>query len=192
MSILADYEIAKLAQDPESPMIEPFFNEQQARDELGNKVISYGLSSHGYDLRIGNKFKIFTNVMNAVVDPKNFDDKSFVDFEGDVCIIPPNSFVLAASMERLRIPRDTLGVVLGKSSYARCGIICIATPLEPEWDGFVTLEFANTTPLPAKLYAGEGACQVLFLRGAECEVSYADRQGKYQNQAAIPVLPRMR
>ena len=156
-----------------------------------DRIISYGLSSYGYDLRCGNKFKIFTNVNSTVINPKNFDNKSFVDYEGDVCIIPPNSFVLAASMERIVMPRDVTGVVLGKSTYARCGIDCLATPLEAGWEGHVTLEFANTTPLPAMLYAGEGCCQVLFLQGDRCITSYADRNGKYQNQEEGPVTPRV-
>ena len=172
------------------PMIEPFHN-KLVREEDGNKVISYGLSSYGYDLRIGNKFKIFTNINSTKIDPKNFDNGSFVDFEGDVCIIPPNSFVLAASVERIRMPRNVTGVVLGKSTYARTGIVCIATPLEAEWEGHVTLEFANTTPLPAMLYANEGAAQVLFFEGEECLTSYMDRGGKYQNQEAGPVLPKV-
>lgn len=155
------------------------------------KVISFGLSSYGYDFRLGNKFKIFTNVNNSIVDPKNFDTSAFVDFEGDVCIIPPNSFVLASTLEKVNMPRNVTGVVLGKSTYARCGISCLATPLEAGWSGHVTLEFANTTPLPAKLYAGEGCCQVVFYAGEAPLVSYADRGGKYMNQAAEPVAPRL-
>lgn len=155
------------------------------------KIISYGQSSFGYDLRLGRKFKIFTNVNNSIVDPKRFDDKSFVDFEGDVCIIPPNSFVLASSLEKINMPRNLTGVVLGKSTYARCGISTLATPLEGGWSGHVTLEFANTTPLPAMLYAGEGCCQVLFYEGEQPLVSYADRGGKYMNQPDEPVAPRI-
>jgi len=172
------------------PMIEPFIG-KLVEEENGKKVISYGLSSYGYDLRIGNKFKIFTNINSTVVNPKNFDKRSFVDFEGDVCIIPPNSFVLAASLEYIRVPRNITGIVLGKSTYARAGIACIATPLEAGWEGHVTLEFANTTPLPVMLYANEGAAQVLFFEGEECSVSYADRNGKYQYQEAIPVPPKV-
>lgn len=172
------------------PMIEPFAN-RSVKEEDGKRLISYGLSSYGYDLRIGNKFKIFTNINSTVIDPKNFDTDSFVDFEGDVCIIPPNSFVLAASVEYIRMPRNVTGVVLGKSTYARTGIVCIATPLEAEWEGHVTLEFANTTPLPAMLYANEGAAQVLFFEGEDCLTSYMDRGGKYQFQESGPVLPKV-
>lgn len=167
-------------------MIEPFV-ECQKREG----VISYGVSSYGYDARVAPEFKIFTNVDNAVVDPKNFSSNSFVDRETDVCIIPPNSFVLARTVEYFRIPRDVLVICLGKSTYARCGIIVNVTPLEPEWEGHVTLEFSNTTPLPAKIYAHEGACQFLFLKGAgNCEVSYRDRAGKYQGQQGV-TLPRL-
>lgn len=162
-----------------------------ADDRHFDPIISYGLSSYGYDLRLGNKFKVFTNVNTTVINPKNFDKRSFVDFEGDVCIVPPNSFVLGASLERLTMPPNVTGVVLGKSTYARCGIDCLATPLEAGWEGHVTLEFANTTPLPAMLFAGEGCCQVLFLEGAACDVTYAMRNGKYQNQEAGPVTPRV-
>jgi dCTP deaminase len=154
-------------------------------------VISYGLSSYGYDIRVANKFKIFTNIFSAVVDPKNFDPKSMVDFEGDICIIPPNSFVLAQTVEYFRIPRSVLTVCLGKSTYARCGLIVNVTPFEPEWEGFVTLEISNTTPLPARIYANEGIAQVLFFEADEvCEISYADKKGKYQNQQTI-VLPKV-
>lgn len=167
-------------------MIEPFV-ESQKRDG----VISYGVSSYGYDARVAPEFKIFTNVDNAVVDPKNFSSDSFVDRKTDVCIIPPNSFVLARTIEYFRIPRDVLVICLGKSTYARCGIIVNVTPLEPEWEGHVTLEFSNTTPLPAKIYAHEGACQFLFLKGAgRCDVSYRDRAGKYQGQQGV-TLPRL-
>ena len=167
-------------------MIEPFVD-GQVRE--GN--ISYGLSSYGYDIRIADEFKIFTNVNNAIIDPKNFSDDSFVDFKGDVCIIPPNSFVLGKTVEYFRIPRNTLTVCLGKSTYARCGLIVNVTPFEPEWEGYVTLEISNTTPLPAKVYANEGIAQVLFFRSdVECEISYADRKGKYQKQAGI-ILPKL-
>ena len=164
-------------------MIEPFVDAQK-RDG----VISYGLSSYGYDARVSPEFKIFTNVDSATVDPKDFAETSFVDRKVDVCIIPPNSFVLARTVEYFRIPRDILVICLGKSTYARCGIIVNVTPLEPEWEGFVTLEFSNTTPLPAKIYANEGACQFLFLKGAAPpEVSYADKQGKYMRQQGITI-----
>ncbi|MFZ6007705.1 MAG: dCTP deaminase [Nitrospirota bacterium] len=167
-------------------MIEPF-NKKQVR----KGVISYGVSSYGYDMRIGDEFKIFTNINNTVVDPKNFDPKGFVDYKGDVCIIPPNSFVLASSLEYFRIPRDVLVICLGKSTYARCGLVVNVTPLEPEWEGHVTIEISNTTPLPAKIYANEGIAQLLFLQAAEiCEVSYKDKAGKYQAQKGI-TLPRM-
>lgn len=164
-------------------MIEPFVDTQTREG-----VISYGLSSYGYDARVSEEFKIFTNVDSATVDPKNFNEKSFVDRTTDVCIVPPNSFVLARTVEYFRIPRDVLVICLGKSTYARCGIIVNVTPLEPEWEGHVTLEFSNTTPLPAKIYANEGACQFLFLKGeGEPEVSYADRKGKYMHQRGITV-----
>jgi dCTP deaminase len=170
----------------EKGMIEPF-EERQVRQG----AISYGLSSYGYDLRIADTFKIFTNVYNTVVDPKDFDPRSFVDFEGDVCIIPPNSFALGKSVEYFRIPRNVITLTLGKSTYARCGIITNVTPFEPEWEGFVTLEVSNTTPLPAKIYANEGIAQVLFFEADEtCAVSYKDRQGKYQAQQGI-VLPKV-
>lgn len=156
------------------------------------KVISYGTSSYGYDIRAGSKFRIFTNINSTVVDPKNFDPSCFVDVEGPHCIIPPNSFALAASVEYLRIPRDVLTVCLGKSTYARCGIIVNVTPLEPEWEGFITLEFSNTTPLPAKIYANEGVAQLLFFQSDEaCATSYKDRGGKYQCQGSDPTLPRV-
>jgi len=170
----------------EKGMIEPF-EERQVRQG----VISYGLSSYGYDLRIADSFKIFTNVFNTVVDPKAFDPRSFVDFKGAVCVIPPNSFALGRSIEYFRIPRNVMTVCLGKSTYARCGIITNVTPFEPEWEGFVTLEVSNTTPLPARIYANEGIAQVLFFESDEtCAVSYADRQGKYQAQQGIE-LPRV-
>jgi dCTP deaminase len=170
----------------EHKMIEPFVENQ-----VRQGVISYGLSSYGYDIRVANEFKIFTNVFSVTVDPKNFDTKSMIDFNGDVCIIPPNSFALARTVEYFRIPRDTLTICVGKSTYARCGIIVNVTPFEPEWEGYVTLEISNTTPLPAKIYANEGIAQVLFFQGDEiCEVSYADRKGKYQNQQGI-LLPKL-
>ncbi|BCB96676.1 dCTP deaminase [Dissulfurispira thermophila] len=167
-------------------MIEPF-----GKKQVRKGVISYGVSSYGYDMRISDEFKIFTNINNTVVDPKNFDPKSFVDYKGDVCIIPPNSFVLASSLEYFRIPRDVLVICLGKSTYARCGLVVNVTPLEPEWEGHVTIEISNTTPLPAKIYANEGIAQLIFLQAAElCEVSYKDKSGKYQAQKGI-TLPRM-
>jgi dCTP deaminase len=167
-------------------MIEPFV-EAQKRDGC----ISYGLSSYGYDARVSDEFKIFTNVDSAVVDPKAFSDDSFVDRKTPVCVIPPNSFALARTVEYFRVPRDVLVICLGKSTYARCGIIVNVTPLEPEWEGHVTLEFSNTTPLPAKIYANEGACQFLFLKGESvCETSYADRAGKYMGQRGV-TLPRL-
>ena len=173
-------------------MISPFIETNIRVNSKGERIISYGTSSYGYDLRCGNKFKIFTNVNNCIVDPKDFDEKSFVDFEGDVCIIPPNSFAQAHSMERFDMPRDILGVCVGKSSYARCGIVVGVTPIEPEWSGFITLEFSNTTPLPAKLYAYEGCAQLLFYQGGDtCITSYKDRNGKYSNQPAEPVVPKV-
>jgi dCTP deaminase len=167
-------------------MIEPFVEAQK-----NDGTISYGLSSYGYDARVSNEFKIFTNVDSAVVDPKDFSLKSFVDRPADVCIIPPNSFALARTVEYFRVPKDVLVICLGKSTYARCGIIVNVTPLEPGWEGHVTLEFSNTTPLPARIYANEGACQFIFLEGNEpCEVSYADRAGKYQGQTGV-TLPKL-
>jgi dCTP deaminase len=167
-------------------MIEPFSEKQVA-----SGVISYGLSSYGYDLRVSDEFKIFTNVNSAIIDPKAFDERSFVTVQADSVIVPPNSFALARSVEYFRIPRDVLTICVGKSTYARCGIIVNVTPFEPEWEGFVTLEISNTTPLPAKIYANEGLCQILFFRSDEpCQVSYADRKGKYQKQQGI-VLPKL-
>ena len=184
MPVMADHWIRRMARD--HAMIEPF-TEAQKREG----VISYGLSSYGYDARVADEFKIFTNVDSAVVDPKHFNRDSFVDRKGPVAIIPPNSFALAHTIEYFRIPRDILVVCLGKSTYARCGIIVNVTPLEPEWEGQVTIEISNTTPLPARIYAGEGICQFLFLQGSEpCEVSYADRAGKYMRQRGT-ALPRM-
>lgn len=186
MGIKSDQWIRLMAQ--EKKMIEPFSATQVRQAEKGRSVISYGLSSYGYDLRVSNEFKVFTNVFNTVVDPKAFDEKSFVDIETDVCIVPPNSFALARSVEYFRIPRDVLTICLGKSTYARCGIIVNVTPLEPEWEGHVTLEISNTTPLPARIYAQEGLAQVLFLGADEiCEISYADRAGKYMHQRGITI-----
>ncbi len=183
MSIRSDRWIREMAK--KHKMIEPF-EENQVRFEGEKKVISYGLSSYGYDLRVANEFKVFTNIYNSLVDPKNFSEEAFVHLEGDHCIIPPNSFALARSVEYFRIPRDVITICIGKSTYARCGIIVNVTPFEPEWEGYVTLEISNTTPLPAKIYANEGLAQVLFYQGDEvCEVSYADRGGKYMNQTKI-------
>ncbi len=184
MSIKSDKWIKRMA--TEHQMIVPF-EERQVRDG----VISYGLSSYGYDIRVANEFKIFTNVNCSIVDPKNFDEQSFVDFKGDICIVPPNSFALARTVEYFKIPRNVLTICLGKSSYARCGIILNVTPFEPEWEGFATLEISNTTPLPAKIYANEGIAQVVFFESDEpCDVSYADKKGKYQAQRDI-TLPRI-
>ena len=170
-------------------MIEPF-ESGQVRYEGGEKLISYGTSSYGYDVRCSREFKVFTNINSATVDPKAFDSNSFVDVESDVCVIPPNSFALARTVEYFRIPRNVLTICLGKSTYARCGIIVNVTPLEPEWEGHVTLEFSNTTTLPAKIYANEGVAQMLFLESDEvCETSYADRGGKYQGQTGV-TLPK--
>ena len=183
MSIMSDNWIRKMAN--EADMISPFETDQ-VREVDGHKVVSYGTSSYGYDIRCSDEFKIFTNINSAVVDPKNFDDSSFVDFKGDVCIIPPNSFALARTVEYFKIPRDVLTICLGKSTYARCGIIVNVTPFEPEWEGHVTLEFSNTTPLPAKIYAHEGVAQVLFFQGEDvCSTSYKDRAGKYQGQTGV-------
>ena len=188
MSIKSDKWIRRMAE--QHGMIEPF-EPGQVREAEGRKIISYGTSSYGYDIRCAREFKVFTNIHSTVVDPKNFDEKSFVDFEGDHCIIPPNSFALARTVEYFRIPRDVLVICLGKSTYARCGIIVNVTPLEPGWEGHVTLEFSNTTPLPAKIYANERACQFLFLQGDQpCEVSYADRAGKYMGQKGV-TLPKL-
>jgi dCTP deaminase len=186
MSIKSDLWIRRAAA---SGMIEPF-EPGQVRENANGRIVSYGTSSYGYDVRCASEFKIFTNINSTIVDPKAFDEKSFVDFVGDVCIIPPNSFALARTVEYFRIPRSVLTVCLGKSTYARCGIIVNVTPLEPEWEGHVTLEFSNTTPLPAKIYAGEGCAQMLFFEGDEvCETSYRDRGGKYQGQQGV-TLPR--
>jgi dCTP deaminase len=184
MAVKADRWIRRMAL--EQRMIEPF-SDKQVRDG----VISYGLSSYGYDVRIADEFKIFTNVHSTIVDPKNFDPRSFVDFKGDFCLIPPNSFALARTVEYFRIPRNVITVCVGKSSYARCGIIVNVTPFEPEWEGIVTLEVSNTTPLPAKIYANEGIAQILFFESDEiCETSYADKKGKYQKQQTL-TLPRL-
>ncbi len=183
-SIKADRWIKKMAL--EHGMIEPFEDRQVRKG-----VISYGLSSYGYDIRVADEFKVFTNINSTVVDPKNFDARSFVDVKADVCIIPPNSFALAKTVEYFRIPRNVLTICVGKSTYARCGLIVNVTPFEPEWEGFVTLEISNTTPLPAKVYANEGISQVLFFESdEECEVSYADKAGKYQKQQGL-TLPRL-
>jgi dCTP deaminase len=187
MGIKSDRWIRRMAQ--ERGMIEPF-EPNQVRQGGDQRFISYGTSSYGYDVRCSNEFKIFTNINSAIVDPKNFDASSFVDVRQDVCIIPPNSFALARTVEYFRIPRDVLVICLGKSTYARCGIIVNVTPLEPEWEGHVTLEFSNTTPLPAKIYANEGVAQMLFIGADEvCETSYKDRGGKYQGQRGV-TLPK--
>ncbi len=187
MSIKSDRWIRRMARD--HGMIEPF-EPGQVRATAGGQVISYGTSSYGYDIRCSSEFKIFTNINSAIVDPKNFDANSFIDFHGEVCIIPPNSFALARTVEYFRIPRNVLTICLGKSTYARCGIIVNVTPLEPEWEGHVTLEFSNTTTLPAKIYANEGVAQVLFFESDEqCETSYRDRGGKYQGQTGV-TLPK--
>ena len=187
MSIKSDRWIRRMAQD--EGMISPF-EPGQVREQQGRRIISYGTSSYGYDVRCADEFKIFTNINSTIVDPKAFDERNFVDFVGDVCIIPPNSFALARTVEFFRIPRDVLVVCLGKSTYARCGIIVNVTPLEPEWEGHVTLEFSNTTNLPAKIYANEGVAQMLFFESDEvCEVSYRDRGGKYQGQRGV-TLPK--
>ena len=184
MSIKADKWIRRMAL--EHGMIEPF-EDRQVREG----VVSFGLSSYGYDIRVADEFKIFTNVNSTVIDPKDFDPRSFVDVQTDVCIVPPNSFALARTIEYFRIPRDILTICLGKSTYARCGIIVNVTPFEPEWEGYVTLEISNTTPLPAKIYANEGIAQVLFFQGDEpCEVSYADKKGKYLKQHGV-TLPKI-
>ena len=187
MTIKSDTWIKKMSK--EENMISPF-EPDQIRLSSGGKVISYGTSSYGYDVRCSSMFKVFTNINSAVVDPKEFDRNSFVDFEGDTCIIPPNSFALASTVEYFKIPRSVLTICLGKSTYARCGIIVNVTPLEPEWEGHVTLEFSNTTPLPAKIYANEGVAQMLFFESDSiCEISYKDRGGKYQKQTGV-TLPK--
>ena len=179
MSIKSDKWIRKMSLNEE--MISPFVDNQ-----IRKGTISYGLSSYGYDIRVSDEYKVFTNVNNSVVDPKKFDEKSFIDYKGDICIVPPNSFALARSIEYFKIPRNILTICLGKSTYARCGIIVNVTPFEPEWEGHVTLEISNTTPLPAKIYSNEGLCQVLFFESDEvCEKSYKDKKGKYQTQRGI-------
>ena len=186
MTIKSDRWIRRMAAQG---MIEPF-EAEQVRSVEGRRIVSYGTSSYGYDIRCAPEFKIFTNINSTIVDPKAFDRNSFVDFHGEVCIIPPNSFALARTVEYFRIPRNVLTICLGKSTYARCGIIVNVTPLEPEWEGHVTLEFSNTTPLPAKIYANEGCAQVIFIESDEvCETSYRDRGGKYQGQRGV-TLPR--
>lgn len=188
MSIKPDKWIRRMAESHR--MIEPFEPGQVRQNEAGERLISFGTSSYGYDVRCASEFKVFTNIHSATVDPKAFDDRSFVDIKGEVCVVPPNSFALARTVEYFRIPRNVLTVCLGKSTYARCGIIVNVTPLEPEWEGHVTLEFSNTTNLPAKIYAGEGVAQMLFFESdEECETSYADRGGKYQGQRGV-TLPK--
>ena len=184
MSIKSDKWIKRMSIN--NKMIEPFVESNVRKD-----VVSYGLSSYGYDIRDSDEYKIFTNVNNSIIDPKKFDDKSFVNFKGDVCVVPANSFALARSIEYFKIPRNVLTICLGKSTYARCGIIVNVTPFEPEWEGYVTLEISNTTPLPAKIYSNEGLCQVIFFESDEdCEVSYKDKSGKYQSQVGI-TLPKL-
>mgnify|MGYP002662846135 CR=1 FL=1 len=190
MAIKSDRWIREMSE--KHGMIEPYAENQVRFDANGEKLISYGVSSYGYDVRCAREFKVFTNVHSAIVDPKNFDDRSFIDIESDVCIIPPNSFALARTVEYFRIPRNVLTICLGKSTYARCGIIVNVTPLEPEWEGHVTLEFSNTTNLPARIYAVEGVAQMLFFPSDAddvCETSYKDRGGKYQGQRGV-TLPR--
>ena len=185
MAIKSDKWIRKMSLDHK--MISPFEDKQISKEK-----ISYGLSSYGYDIRVTDEYKIFTNVNNSIIDPKKFDENSFVNFKGEVCIVPANSFALARSVEYFKIPRNVLTICLGKSTYARCGIIVNVTPFEPEWEGHVTLEISNTTPLPAKIYSNEGLCQVLFFESdEECEVSYKDKKGKYQNQTGI-TLPNIK
>jgi dCTP deaminase len=187
MALLPDHLIEKLA---EKGMIEPFQKTQMKQSE-DKKLVSFGLSSYGYDLRVADEFKVFTNVYNSIIDPKNFSEDSFVDIKAPTCIIPPNSFALARSVEYFKIPRNILTMCIGKSTYARCGIIVNVTPFEPEWEGYVTLEISNTTPLPAKIYANEGLAQVLFFEAkTDCLISYADRKGKYMKQVGI-TIPRL-
>jgi dCTP deaminase len=187
MTIKSDRWIRRMA--AEHGMIEPF-EPEQVRTNGSGRIVSFGTSSYGYDVRCAADFKVFTNINSSIVDPKNFDENGFVNMQGDVCIIPPNSFVLARTVEFFRIPRNVLTICLGKSTYARCGIIVNVTPLEPEWEGHVTLEFSNTTPLPAKIYANEGVAQMIFLESdEECAVSYRDRGGKYQGQTGV-TLPK--
>jgi dCTP deaminase len=189
MSLLSDISIKKLVE--EYSMISPFEEGQVRIDSNGDKIVSYGLSSFGYDARLSDEFRIFTNINSSMVDPKNFDQHSFVERTSNVCIIPPNSFALGHTVEYFKIPRNILTLCVGKSTYARCGIIVNVTPIEPEWEGHVTLEFSNTTPLPAKIYAGEGICQFLFFEGDQvCETSYSDRKGKYMGQTGV-TLPKL-
>ena len=187
MTIKSDKWIRRMAE--EHGMIEPF-EPNQIKQSGDRRIVSFGTSSYGYDIRCSEEFKIFTNINTVIVDPKNFDDSSFVDFSGEVCIIPPNSFALARTVEYLRIPRNVLTLCVGKSTYARCGIIVNVTPFEPEWEGYATLEFSNTSPLPAKIYANEGVAQVIFFEGDEvCDTSYKDRGGKYMGQVGV-TLPK--
>jgi len=189
MSILSDKSIRHLALNRD--MISPFESKQVNQDAEGNKILSYGLSSFGYDARLANEFKIFTNINSSMVDPKNFDEHSFVERKSDICIIPPNSFALGRTIEYFKIPRNVIALCIGKSTYARCGIIVYVTPIEPECESYIILEFSNTTPLPAKLYANEGICQFIFFQGDDvCETSYADRQGKYMKQQGV-TLPKL-
>lgn len=190
MSILNDAEIEALCCNSISTMIHPYSSQQNRFDEQGNKLVSWGLSSYGYDVRVAPDFYVFSNVNNSLVDPKNFDEDSYVRKQADSCIIPPNGFVLARTLEYFKMPRDVSGIVLGKSTYARCGISCLATPIEAGWEGNLVLEFANTTPVPVKFYANEGAAQIMFFRGQPCITSYADRSGKYQGQRDI-TLPKV-
>ncbi|MDP2153673.1 MAG: dCTP deaminase [Methylotenera sp.] len=191
MSIKSDKWIRRMAE--QHGMIEPFEPNQVKMNAAGERMVSYGTSSYGYDIRCSKEFKLFTNINSTIVDPKNFDPNSFIEVNADYCIIPPNSFALARTVEYFRIPRNVLTVCLGKSTYARCGIIVNVTPFEPEWEGYVTLEFSNTTPLPAKIYANEGCAQVLFFEADKddiCEISYKDRGGKYQGQVGV-TLPKI-
>lgn len=187
-SLKNDHWIIEMAEKHQ--MIQPFVKENVRQTDNGQKVISFGVSSYGYDLRVAPEFKVFTNVHNVIVDPKNFDSRSFVDVNAEECVIPPNSFALCRSLEYFRIPRDVLGICVGKSTYARCGIIVNVTPLEPGWEGHLVVEISNTTPLPCKIYANEGIAQLLFLQGEPCEVSYDVRNGKYQGQTGV-TLPRL-
>jgi dCTP deaminase len=188
--ILADWQIAELCQGP-NPMISPFVDHSVKANDKNERIISYGLSSFGYDARVAPEFKVFTNVHSTIVDPKDFNPKNYVEKEGDYCIIPPNSFILTRTLDRFSMPEDVVGICVGKSTIARVGINCLVTPLEPGWEGYLTLEFANTTPSPAKIYANEGGLQIQFFRGARPSVTYRDRSGKYQGQAAEIVLPKV-
>lgn len=190
MSILSDIEIEELCLGPQQ-MITPFVNQLVRVNEAGEKIISYGLSSYGYDIRVAPEFKIFTNINSTIVDAKDFDHNSYVDFKGDVCIMPPNSIVLGRTVEKFNMPPDVTGVCVGKSTYARVGIFPLVTPIECSWTGYLTLEFANLTPLPAKLYANEGGCQIQFFRGNPCRTTYKDRNGKYQHQLPQIVTARV-